>query len=139
MHLSVSSSYSLISFPLFFFFFFLQVFISFTLFTCIQKEKHDSLSGSNRCLNGSRFRSALLIHRCHMYDETFLVVFCSGNNRTLSPAALPIEEMAQTLEDLITYFQPPEEDLEHEDKQSKLRSLKNRQNLFKEEVQSEEL
>ncbi|XP_010177095.1 PREDICTED: ryanodine receptor 3-like, partial [Mesitornis unicolor] len=59
--------------------------------------------------------------------------FISGNNRTLSPAALPIEEMAQTLQDLITYFQLPEEDLEHEDKQSKLRSLKNRQNLFKEE------
>uniref|UniRef100_A0A8C4VEF0 Ryanodine receptor 3 n=1 Tax=Falco tinnunculus TaxID=100819 RepID=A0A8C4VEF0_FALTI len=63
----------------------------------------------------------------------FLVVFCSGNNRTLSPTALPIEEMAQTLQDLIIYFQLPEEDLEHEDKQSKLRSLKNRQNLFKEE------
>uniref|UniRef100_A0A663MME3 Ryanodine receptor 3 n=1 Tax=Athene cunicularia TaxID=194338 RepID=A0A663MME3_ATHCN len=59
--------------------------------------------------------------------------FISGNNRTLSPTALPLEEMAQTLQDLITYFQLPEEDLEHEDKQSKLRSLKNRQNLFKEE------
>uniref|UniRef100_A0A8C0IEE0 Ryanodine receptor 3 n=1 Tax=Bubo bubo TaxID=30461 RepID=A0A8C0IEE0_BUBBB len=59
--------------------------------------------------------------------------FISGNNRTLSPTALPVEEMAQTLQDLITYFQLPEEDLEHEDKQSKLRSLKNRQNLFKEE------
>uniref|UniRef100_A0A8C3CSH5 Ryanodine receptor 3 n=1 Tax=Cairina moschata TaxID=8855 RepID=A0A8C3CSH5_CAIMO len=62
-----------------------------------------------------------------------VLVFLSGNNRTLSPIALPVEEMAQTLQDLITYFQPPEEDLEHEDKQSKLRSLKNRQNLFKEE------
>lgn len=68
-----------------------------------------------------------------------VLVFLSGNNRTLSPIALPVEEMAQTLQDLITYFQPPEEDLEHEDKQSKLRSLKNRQNLFKEEVQSEDL
>ncbi|KAJ7417044.1 hypothetical protein WISP_66534 [Willisornis vidua] len=59
--------------------------------------------------------------------------FISGNNRTLSPSALPVEEMAQTLQDLITYFQLPEEDLQHEDKQNKLRSLKNRQNLFKEE------
>ncbi|XP_010123484.1 PREDICTED: ryanodine receptor 3-like, partial [Chlamydotis macqueenii] len=59
--------------------------------------------------------------------------FISGNNRTLSPTALPVEEMAQTLQDLITYFQLPQEDLGHEDKQSKLRSLKNRQNLFKEE------
>uniref|UniRef100_A0A7M4FPQ6 Ryanodine receptor 3 n=1 Tax=Crocodylus porosus TaxID=8502 RepID=A0A7M4FPQ6_CROPO len=59
--------------------------------------------------------------------------FISGNNRISAPIALPIEEMLQTLQDLITYFQPPEEELEHEDKQNKLRSLKNRQNLFKEE------
>uniref|UniRef100_A0A8C3F1K5 Ryanodine receptor 3 n=1 Tax=Corvus moneduloides TaxID=1196302 RepID=A0A8C3F1K5_CORMO len=59
--------------------------------------------------------------------------FISGNNRALSPTALPVEEMAQTLQDLITYFQLPEEYLQHEDKQNKLRSLKNRQNLFKEE------
>uniref|UniRef100_A0A8C3IPA6 Ryanodine receptor 3 n=1 Tax=Chrysemys picta bellii TaxID=8478 RepID=A0A8C3IPA6_CHRPI len=59
--------------------------------------------------------------------------FISGNNRTAAPIALPIEEVLETLQDLITYFQPPEEELEHEDKQNKLRSLKNRQNLFKEE------
>ncbi|XP_069065087.1 ryanodine receptor 3 isoform X1 [Pleurodeles waltl] len=58
----------------------------------------------------------------------------TGNNKTAPPdITLPIEEVVQTLEDLITYFQPPEEELEHEDKQNKLRSLKNRQNLFKEE------
>ncbi|XP_039597204.1 ryanodine receptor 3 isoform X6 [Polypterus senegalus] len=55
----------------------------------------------------------------------------SGKNRTY--IALPIEEVLQTLNDLITYFQPPEEELEHEEKQNKLRSLKNRQNLFKDE------
>ncbi|XP_053136342.1 ryanodine receptor 3 isoform X7 [Hemicordylus capensis] len=59
--------------------------------------------------------------------------FISGNNRTPTPITLPIEEVLQTLQDLITYFLPPEEELEHEDKQNKLRSLKNRQNLFKEE------
>ncbi|XP_077782721.1 ryanodine receptor 3 isoform X7 [Podarcis muralis] len=59
--------------------------------------------------------------------------FISGNNRTSTPITLPIEEVMQTLQDLITYFLPPEEELEHEDKQNKLRSLKNRQNLFKEE------
>lgn len=61
----------------------------------------------------------------------------SGNNRTAAPIALPIEEVLETLQDLITYFQPPEEELEHEDKQNKLRSLKNRQNLFKEEVRGD--
>ncbi|XP_044515975.1 ryanodine receptor 3 [Gracilinanus agilis] len=59
--------------------------------------------------------------------------FTSGNNRTAAPITLPIEEVLQTLKDLITYFQPPEEEMQHEDKQNKLRSLKNRQNLFKEE------
>ncbi|ERE72087.1 ryanodine receptor [Cricetulus griseus] len=59
--------------------------------------------------------------------------FVSGNNRTTAPVTLPIEEVLQTLQDLIAYFQPPEEEMQHEDKQNKLRSLKNRQNLFKEE------
>ncbi|XP_072481376.1 ryanodine receptor 3 isoform X5 [Notamacropus eugenii] len=59
--------------------------------------------------------------------------FISGNNRSAAPIILPIEEVLQTLQDLITYFQPPEEEMQHEDKQNKLRSLKNRQNLFKEE------
>ncbi|KFO32898.1 Ryanodine receptor 3 [Fukomys damarensis] len=59
--------------------------------------------------------------------------FVSGNNRTAAPITLPIEEVLQTLQDLIAYFQPPEEEMKHEDKQNKLRSLKNRQNLFKEE------
>lgn len=59
----------------------------------------------------------------------------SGNNSVTTPITLPIEEVVQNLQDLITYFLPPEEELEHEDKQNKLRSLKNRQNLFKEEVE----
>jgi len=57
-----------------------------------------------------------------------------AKNRAL--VALPIEEVLQTLNDLITYFQLPDAALEHEEKQIKLRSLKNRQNLFKQEVSS---
>lgn len=47
---------------------------------------------------------------------------------------LPVEEVLQTLNDLIAYFQLPDVELEHEERQIKLRSLKNRQNLFKQEV-----
>lgn len=47
---------------------------------------------------------------------------------------LPIESVSLSLQDLIGYFQPPDEHLEHEDKQNRLRALKNRQNLFQEEV-----
>lgn len=57
-----------------------------------------------------------------------------GKNR--ASVALPIEEVLQTLYDLITYFQLPDAELEHEEKQIMLRSLKNRQNLFKQEVSS---
>lgn len=53
-------------------------------------------------------------------------------NRAL--VSLPVEEVLQTLNDLIAYFQLPDVELEHEERQIKLRSLKNRQNLFKQEV-----
>ncbi|KAL7861798.1 hypothetical protein SRHO_G00132390 [Serrasalmus rhombeus] len=55
----------------------------------------------------------------------------AGKNRVIM--LLPIEEVLQTLNDLITYFRLPNAELEHEEKQIKLRSLKNRQNLFKQE------
>ena len=53
-----------------------------------------------------------------------------------SPAgtALPLEGVILSLQDLIGYFEPPSEELQHEEKQSKLRSLRNRQSLFQEEV-----
>ncbi|NXE34760.1 RYR2 protein, partial [Ptilorrhoa leucosticta] len=46
---------------------------------------------------------------------------------------LPIESVNLSLQDLIGYFHPPDEHLEHENKQNRLRALKNRQNLFQEE------
>ncbi|XP_068011248.1 ryanodine receptor 2 isoform X2 [Melanerpes formicivorus] len=46
---------------------------------------------------------------------------------------LPIESVSLSLQDLIGYFHPPGDLLEHEDKQNRLRALKNRQNLFQEE------
>lgn len=54
-----------------------------------------------------------------------------GKTSTLD---LPIESVSLSLQDLIGYFQPPDEHLEHEDKQNRLRALKSRQNLFQEEV-----
>ncbi|KAG7516593.1 ryanodine receptor 1-like isoform X2 [Solea senegalensis] len=57
----------------------------------------------------------------------------SGKNKSANPPSLPMDAVVLSLQDLIFYFRPPEEELEHEDKQFKLRSLKNRQNLFQEE------
>lgn len=51
-------------------------------------------------------------------------------------AALPVrdqEEMVMCLEDLIAYFEQPPEDIDHEEKQIKLKALRNRQDLFQEE------
>lgn len=45
-----------------------------------------------------------------------------------------VEEVLQTLNDLIEYFKQPDVDLEHEEKQARLRSLIKQQDLFKEEV-----
>ncbi|MGH0163046.1 UNVERIFIED_CONTAM: hypothetical protein FKN15_043971 [Acipenser sinensis] len=61
----------------------------------------------------------------------------SGKNKSQSPVSLPMDAVSLSLQDLINYFQPPEEELQHEEKQTKLRSLKNRQNLFQEEVRRE--
>ncbi|GAA6091107.1 ryanodine receptor 1 [Tachysurus ichikawai] len=59
----------------------------------------------------------------------------SGKNKSSAPppSSLPLDSVVLSLQDLIFYFRSPEEELEHEEKQSKLRSLKNRQNLFQEE------
>lgn len=61
----------------------------------------------------------------------------SGKPRGSGPpagSALPIEGVILSLQDLIGYFEPPSEELQHEEKQTKLRSLRNRQSLFQEEV-----
>ncbi len=58
----------------------------------------------------------------------------SGKNKSPGPVSLPLDGVILSLQDLIHYFRPPEEELEHEEKQTKLRSLRNRQNLFQEEV-----
>ncbi|CAO2626134.1 Ryanodine receptor 1 [Lemmus lemmus] len=60
----------------------------------------------------------------------------SGKPRGSGPpagSALPIEGVILSLQDLIGYFEPPSEELQHEEKQTKLRSLRNRQSLFQEE------
>ncbi|XP_064208546.1 ryanodine receptor 1-like isoform X4 [Anguilla rostrata] len=57
----------------------------------------------------------------------------SGKNKSPSTTSLPMDAVVLSLQDLIFYFRPPEEELEHEEKQTKLRSLRNRQNLFQEE------
>lgn len=99
-----------------------------------QQVVHCSQYGAGRSKDPVALVSALLVPGAWAGSSH---ICCSGNNRTAAPVTLPIEEVLQTLHDLIAYFQPPAEEMQHEDKQNKLRSLKNRQNLFKEEVSQE--
>ena len=48
--------------------------------------------------------------------------------------ALPIARVRLSLQDLISYLRPPDEDQGQEERQNNMRALKNRQNLFQEEV-----
>ena len=46
---------------------------------------------------------------------------------------IDLGEIVGCLEDLITYFAQPDDEMYHEDKQKLLKALKNRQDLFQEE------
>lgn len=58
----------------------------------------------------------------------------SGRGRGSPPPTLPIADVILSLQDLIGYFQPPPAELQHEQRQSRLRALRGRQNLFQQEV-----
>jgi ryanodine receptor 2 len=47
---------------------------------------------------------------------------------------ISLDEVIKCLEDLIEYFAQPAMDVEHEKKQNFLKALRNRQDLFQEEV-----
>uniref|UniRef100_A0A8B9TAP9 Ryanodine receptor 2 n=1 Tax=Anas platyrhynchos TaxID=8839 RepID=A0A8B9TAP9_ANAPL len=95
---------------------------------------------------GSVQRKAIMHHEGHMDDGLTLSRSQHEESRTARVIRstvflfnrfirldLPIESVSLSLQDLIGYFHPPDEHLEHEDKQNRLRALKNRQNLFQEE------
>ncbi|XP_067470582.1 ryanodine receptor 3-like isoform X7 [Thunnus thynnus] len=100
---------------------------------CLHSEGHmdDGLT-LQRCQH-EESRAARIIRNTTLLFKRFIRdLDCLGvKNRAL--VSLPVEEVLQTLNDLITYFQLPDAELEHEERQIKLRSLKNRQNLFKQE------
>ncbi|XP_072555327.1 ryanodine receptor 3 isoform X3 [Paramormyrops kingsleyae] len=100
---------------------------------CLHSEGHmdDGLT-LQRCQH-EESRAARIIRNTTRLFKHFIRDLDSLSGKNRAAVALPIEEVLQTLNDLITYFQLPDAELEHEEKQNKLRSLKNRQNLFKQE------
>ncbi|XP_072425167.1 ryanodine receptor 3 isoform X3 [Chiloscyllium punctatum] len=84
-----------------------------------------------RCQSEESRAARIIRQTTNLFNQFIRGLDCLGKS---SAVKLPIQEVKEALVDLITYFHPPEEDLKHEDKQYKLRSLRNRQNLFKEEA-----
>uniref|UniRef100_A0A4W5N343 Ryanodine receptor 3 n=1 Tax=Hucho hucho TaxID=62062 RepID=A0A4W5N343_9TELE len=100
---------------------------------CLHSEGHmdDGLT-LQRCQHEESRAARIIRNTTRLFSHFIRDLDCLGGKNRVS-VALPIEEVLQTLNDLITYFQVPDAELEHEEKQIMLRSLKNRQNLFKQE------
>ncbi|XP_056332396.1 ryanodine receptor 3-like [Danio aesculapii] len=100
---------------------------------CLHSEGHmdDGLT-LQRCQH-EESRAARIIRNTTRLFSCFIRDLDGLSVKNRVCVVLPIEEVLQTLNDLIGYFRLPDAELEHEKKQIKLRSLKNRQNLFKEE------
>uniref|UniRef100_A0A671PCZ7 Ryanodine receptor 3-like n=1 Tax=Sinocyclocheilus anshuiensis TaxID=1608454 RepID=A0A671PCZ7_9TELE len=78
-------------------------------------------------------RAARIIRNTtHLFTQ-FIRGLDGLNGEKTTEVTLPVCEVLQTLDDLIVYFQQPDSELEHEEKQRQLRSLIKRQDLFKEE------
>lgn len=81
-------------------------------------------------------RTARVIRKCSSLFTQFinaLETLQVNRRHSLFFASVNLNEMVMSLEDLINYFAQPEDDIEHEEKQNKLRALRNRQDLFQEE------
>uniref|UniRef100_A0A667YZJ8 Ryanodine receptor 3 n=1 Tax=Myripristis murdjan TaxID=586833 RepID=A0A667YZJ8_9TELE len=96
---------------------------------CLHSEGHmdDGLT-LQRCQH-EESRAARIIRNTTLLFSNFI----NTTEGESSAVAGYVEEVLQTLDDLIEYFKQPDSELEHEEKQSLLRSLIKRQDLFKEE------
>ncbi|XP_053408017.1 ryanodine receptor-like isoform X6 [Mercenaria mercenaria] len=81
-------------------------------------------------------RSARVIRKCQSLFNRFnkaLDLLRSEGRNSIAWSRIKLTEVVKCLTDLIDYFQQPGADEEHEEKQNKLRALRNRQDLFQEE------
>ncbi|XP_030749975.1 ryanodine receptor isoform X1 [Sitophilus oryzae] len=81
-------------------------------------------------------RTARVIRKCSSLFTQFINGLESlqvNRRHSMFFQVVNLNEMVMCLEDLINYFAQPEDDMEHEEKQNRLRALRNRQDLFQEE------
>lgn len=108
------------------------------------EEKQAIMSEEGKMDDGLEFsrsqeeesRTARVIRKCSSLFNKFISGLDSlqrEQNEAVKFTSQDLEEVIACLEDLIAYFEQPEEDIEHEEKQNKLKALRNRQDLFQEE------
>ncbi|XP_064490365.1 ryanodine receptor-like isoform X2 [Ornithodoros turicata] len=109
------------------------------------EEKQAIMSEEGKMDDGLEFsraqveesRTARVIRKCGSLFNKFIVNLDAMQNRTNREegeiSTIDQDEMIMCFEDLINYFVQPEDDIEHEEKQNKLKALRNRQDLFQEE------
>ncbi|XP_013392082.1 ryanodine receptor [Lingula anatina] len=81
-------------------------------------------------------RSARVIRKCQSLFHRFIKALDALKTEGRSNPSwqrVNLSEVIKCLEDLIEYFAQPQENEEHEEKQLKLKALRNRQDLFQEE------
>ncbi|KAM9420371.1 ryanodine receptor 3-like [Salvelinus alpinus] len=101
---------------------------------CLHAEGHmdDGLT-LQRCQH-EEARAVRIIRNTTVLFSHFIKGLDSiGRNKNVEVSLPNFDEVLQTLDDLIEYFKQPDSELEHEEKQTLLRSLIKRQDLFKEE------
>ncbi|XP_029984596.1 ryanodine receptor 3 [Sphaeramia orbicularis] len=100
---------------------------------CLHSEGHmDDGLILQRCQH-EESRAARIIRNTTFLFTNFIKALDSTTEGESTAVAGYVEEVLQTLNDLIEYFKQPDSELEHEEKQCLLRSLIKRQDLFKEE------
>ncbi|XP_055934795.1 ryanodine receptor-like isoform X1 [Argiope bruennichi] len=108
------------------------------------EEKQAIMSEEGKMDDGLEFsrsqeeesRTARVIRKCSFLFNRFISGLDSLQRQqgdVVQFTAADLEEVIHCLEDLIAYFEQPEDDIEHEEKQNKLKALRNRQDLFQEE------
>ncbi|KAI4802127.1 hypothetical protein KUCAC02_019985, partial [Chaenocephalus aceratus] len=100
---------------------------------CLHSEGHmDDGLILQRCQH-EESRAARIIRNSTFLFANFIKALDSIAEGESKAVAGYVEEVLQTLNDLIEYFKQPDSELEHEEKQCLLRSLIKRQDLFKDE------
>ncbi|XP_028858049.1 ryanodine receptor 3 isoform X2 [Denticeps clupeoides] len=100
---------------------------------CLSPEGHMDDGLTLQLCQHEESRAARIIRNTTLLFSQFISGLNSLGGERSNEVTLPVVEVLQALNDLIVYFQQPDSELEHEEKQRQLRSLIKRQDLFKEE------